>query len=156
MEKLSCLINRAVEVVLFGLGAGMALIVAVQVFFRYGLNHSIFWSEELARYGLVWLTFLGATTAYKLRFHPGVDLLFQRMPGNIEKMSALLVHLFSCFFFTVMVIYGIRFAWFVRMQISPALGVPKWIIYGIVPVVGLFLMIHGLVFLFNEVKRNGK
>ena len=47
-NKISTQVNQAVEVLLFGLGFSMALIVAVQVFFRYVLNQSLFWSEELA------------------------------------------------------------------------------------------------------------
>ena len=49
----------------------MAAVVAAQVFWRYGLNASLFWSEELARHLLVWMTFLGASTAYRRRVHPG-------------------------------------------------------------------------------------
>lgn len=59
LERISRSVNHWVEYVLFGLGFTMSVVVAVQVFFRYALNHSLFWSEELARYILVWLTFLG-------------------------------------------------------------------------------------------------
>ena len=50
IDKLSHLINHWVEYALFALGLSMALIVANQVFFRYALNQSLFWSEELVFY----------------------------------------------------------------------------------------------------------
>jgi TRAP-type C4-dicarboxylate transport system permease small subunit len=131
----------------------MAIIVAVQVFFRYVLNQSLFWSEELARFLLVWLTFLGASVAYFRKANPGVDVLYARMPPYLRRGSAILIHLSSIGLFLVMVYYGYRFAYFVRLQISPALNLPKWIILSIIPVSGSILTVHGLAFLLDELKR---
>lgn len=156
LEKLSRSINHWIEYTLFGLGMAMALIVANQVFFRYVLNQSLFWSEELARYLLVWLTFLGATVAYRRKLHPGIDALYVRMPTMMKKIAALMTHLASIGLFAVMIVYGYQFAYFVRLQISPALYLPKWIILSIIPVSGLILMLHGIAFLLNEIKRGGR
>ena len=38
--------------------AGIVIIMGVQVFFRYVLNDSIIWAEEMSRYFLIWITFL--------------------------------------------------------------------------------------------------
>ena len=156
LEKLSRSINHWVEYMLFALGISMALIVANQVFFRYALNQSLFWSEELARYLLVWLTFLGATVAYRRKVHPGIDVLFARMAPAMQKASAVLTHVASMALFAVMILYGYQFAYFVRLQISPALYLPKWIILSIIPLSGVILMIHGVTFLLNELKRGGR
>jgi TRAP-type C4-dicarboxylate transport system permease small subunit len=151
LETISRAVDRWVVRLLFILGISMTVIVALQVFCRYGLNRSLFWSEELARYLMVWLTFLGATTAYRRGMHPGVDVLTTRMPSGLRRGFALLVHLISMAFFLAMVVYGIEFAHFVRLQISPALGLPKWIVLGAIPVAGAVLMIHTLVRLAQEV-----
>ena len=124
----------------------MAFIVALQVFFRYVLNQSLFWSEELARYLLVWLTFLGATAAYRRHAHPGVDFLYQYLPAAYQKILRMITHLASIGLFLVMTIYGYQFAYFVRLQISPALNLPKWIILGIIPVCGLIFLLHAIAF----------
>ena len=150
IENLSDRINRKVEFILFALGFLMAVTVALQVFFRYVLNHSLFWSEELARYLLVWLTFLGASAAYYRKVHPGIDFLYDRLPASIQKAALLAVHLASLSLFGVMVFYGCQFSYFVRSQISPALYLPKWIVFGIIPVSGLILIIHGTVFLKSQ------
>lgn len=133
----------------------MAVIVAVQVFFRYVLNQSLFWSEELARFLLVWLTFLGASVAYFRKANPGVDVLYARMPPPLRRVFTVMIHLFSLGLFLVMVFYGYQFAYFVRLQISPALNLPKWIILSIIPVSGSILTVHGLAFLLDELKRGG-
>jgi TRAP-type C4-dicarboxylate transport system permease small subunit len=144
LERISGRVNRMIEMLLFGLGASMALVVALQVLFRYGLNQSLFWSEELARFFLVWLTFLGATVAYFRRLHPGVDVLYHRCPPTLRQAADVLVHSVSLLLFLVMVVYGWRFAHFVRLQITPALNLPKWVVFGIVPLSGLVLTLHAL------------
>lgn len=153
LERLSATLNGWIEYLLFGIGLSMTVVVAVQVFFRYGLNQSLFWSEELARYLLVWLSFLGASVAYRRKAHPGIDLLQAKMPATLQRLSAITVHLASLALFIVMIVYGYRFAYFVRLQISPALYLPKWIVFSIIPISGFILMIHGFNFLLKEVTR---
>ena len=152
LDKVSRSINRWIEPLLFGLGLSMALIVVVQVFFRYVLNHSLFWSEELARYLLVWLTFLGASVAYRRERHPGIDVFTVRLPASAQQVVAVCVHIVSIALFGVMILFGVEFSYFVRSQISPALHLPKWIIFSVIPVSGLILLIHGVAFLFDEIK----
>lgn len=153
LDRVSDRINRGVEVSLFGLGLAMALTVAIQVFFRYVLNQSLFWSEELARFMLVWLTFLGTSVAYKRQAHPGVDILTRRLAAPARKSAAVVTHLLSLGFFLIMIVYGIQFAYFVRLQISPALYLPKWIILCIIPFSGAILFVHGMAFLDAELSR---
>lgn len=136
------------------MGFTMALIVAVQVFCRYVLNQSLFWSEELARFLLVWLTFLGASTAYYRKVNPGIDFLYLRLPPFLRKISSIFTHLASMALFIVMVIYGYQFAWFVRLQISPALQIPKWIVLSIIPISGAILMFHAATLLVEELRED--
>lgn len=147
LERLSSRINRGVEYALAAMGMSMAAVVAAQVFWRYGLNASLFWSEELARHLLVWMTFLGASTAYRRRVHPGVDLATSRLPQRLRGQIETAVHLVSLAVFAVMVVYGIEFSWFVRLQISPALNLPKWVLFAAIPVSGAICALHAVTFL---------
>jgi len=146
LQKFCAALNQAVEYLLFGLGLSMALVVAVQVFCRYVLNASLFWSEELARYMLVWLTFFGATVAYYRNLHPGVDALTNRLSPGKKRLTRLMVHLVCMALALVMIVSGTQFAWFVRRQISPALGLPKWIILAVIPASGIIFFLYGLAF----------
>lgn len=152
LERFSRAINHWVELLLFGLGFAMSAIVAAQVFSRYALNHSLFWSEELARYLLVWLTFFGSSAAYYRKAHPGIDVIYGRLPAPARKTASLVVHLVSMVLFGTMIVYGIKFAYFVRLQISPALYLPKWLIFSVIPVSGLILMVHSVTLLLGELK----
>jgi TRAP-type C4-dicarboxylate transport system permease small subunit len=60
--------------------AVMVVLVFGNVFLRYGFNSGITVSEELSRWLLVWLTFLGAIVALKEHAHLGVDTLVRALP----------------------------------------------------------------------------
>jgi len=144
IDRLSRRVNAAVEMLLAALGGTMVLVVAVQVFCRYLLNHSLFWSEELARYLLVWLTFLGATVAYRRGLHPSVDVLYARAAPGPARAMRLVAALAALLLFGVMTVGGAQFAHFIRTQISPALQVPKWTVMLVVPLSGALLILHTL------------
>lgn len=156
LERSSHTVNTGVEAVVSGLAATMAAVVAAQVFSRYVLNHSLFWSEELARVLLVWLTFLGATVAYHRRANPGIDVLVHRLDGAPRRACAAVVHAASLLLFTVMIVFGLQFAHFVRLQVTPALGLAKWIPHAVVPLSGAILALHALDLLVREVVRRDR
>jgi TRAP-type C4-dicarboxylate transport system permease small subunit len=150
--RLNASLNKWVEYLLSALGIVMAMTVSAQVVSRYLLNHSLFWSEELARYLLVWLTFLGASAAYYRKAHPGIDLLSSRMGPRLRRVNTIIIHLVSLGLFLVMIYHGTAFSAFVRAQISPALSLPMWVVFAIIPVSGLLLSCHCLYFLTREIQ----
>jgi len=148
--RISHRINAVVEQSLFGLGALMIVIVAAQVFFRYVLNHSLFWSEELARYILVWLTFLGATVAYRRGVHPRIDLFSHRLGSRGARAMRIAAHLAAMAFLGVLIVYGAQFAYFVRLQISPALQIPKWTVMLVLPISGVVMLLHAVAAIVSD------
>ena len=152
IEQLSSSCNRYAEYFLLLLGVSMTATVILQVFCRYALNHSLFWSEELARYLLVWLTFTGATVAYHRNMHPGVDVVFKRLQRKNRTRMRQLVHLISLIFFLILIWYGCSFAYFIRAQTTPALSLPKWLVFSIIPLSGLLFTLHCLAFLYRGSK----
>jgi TRAP-type C4-dicarboxylate transport system permease small subunit len=146
-------VNRLVEGLLFVIGLTMALLTGVQVFSRYALNHSLFWSEEVGRFCLVWLSFLGATAAYKRRAHIGIAFLVERLPDAIRRFIALLVLLVSLTFFAVLLVWGFSFTWFAAAQKTPALGISKAIPYLVIPVSGAAFLLHGAAQLLGLIRQ---
>ncbi|MBI9077704.1 MAG: TRAP transporter small permease [Desulfatibacillum sp.] len=149
-QRLCIGLNQAVEGALFVLGLSMALVVCTQVFFRYVLNDSLFWSEEIARYLLVWLTFLGATSAYHRGVHPRIETFAALLPPKVRLGVRVIIHLVSLALFVLMIVYGVQFSHFVRFQISPALNVPKWVVTAVIPASGFILCIHNLRLILEE------
>lgn len=125
-------------------GIAMAVVTASQVFFRYVLNNSLFWSEELGRVLLVQLTFFGAAVALKAHAHIGLDFMVRNLSETGRKNTALLVQILSSIFFFVMMWYGFQFAMFLRFQTTATLGISRMIPFLAIPVSGAIMLIHSL------------
>ena len=81
MDRLLDLYCRALKAIIAVMLAVMVVLVFGNVVLRYLFNSGITISEELSRWLLVWLTFLGAVVALREHAHLGVDTLVRRLPA---------------------------------------------------------------------------
>lgn len=144
VAALSDWLDTSIRGALCVIGAAMALVIGLQVFSRYVLNHSLFWAEEVGRMLLVWITFLGATAAYRRHHHVGIDTLVRRLPERLQLLCGLTAWAVSMALFGVMLVYGARFLGFVALQKSAALGLPMALPYSVIPASGAVLLLHGV------------
>lgn len=81
----------------------MTVVVFFQVIFRYVIHSSIPWSEEVSRYCMVYVTFIGVGAGIKAGTHTGVDAFVSFMPEKIKKavmfIEKILVLIISVVFF---------------------------------------------------------
>src|ERR1044072_7594549 len=80
VERLIDLYCRLLKVAIAACLAAMVVLVFTNVVMRYLFNSGIPTSEELSRWLLVWLTFLGAIVALRQHAHLGVDTLVRALP----------------------------------------------------------------------------
>ena len=84
----------------------MIVTVCLQVFFRYVLEQPLSWSEELARYAFVWLSFLGAAMALGKRLHFGVDYFVNKLPSRFSAGLEVGTNLLILIFVLVVIVKG--------------------------------------------------
>jgi TRAP-type C4-dicarboxylate transport system permease small subunit len=143
-EFLSRGLNRAAEWAMAVLLAAMTLLVGAQIAGRFVFGYSIFWSDELARFLLVWIAFLGMTIGVRRGAHPGVDSLVCALPPAWNRMVSLAAVVCCLLFFLVMVGHGALLVQRTWAQRSPSLGLQMGIPYLAVPVAGLLMLFHTL------------
>lgn len=125
--------------------------VVWQVLSRYLLAAPSIWTEELARFLLIWVGILGSVYAYHTRSHLSVDLWSPGLTDRGEKRLIIVQNLVVvAFALSAMVVGGLRLVWITHslQQMSPALGIPMAAVYAVVPIGGgmiLCLAVHDLV-----------
>ena len=139
-------VNRVLEKVLIVGFAAMTVIIFLQIIFRYVFAASLSWSEEMARYLFVWLTFLGASVVARSRSHITVDAIIEAIkPERVRKSMKTLADVLVLAFLYVLLSEGFvaSFEILDLEQISPSM---PWLslgwIYFAIPLGSLFMALN--------------
>ena len=128
--------------VVFFIGS-MVVLVLGNVILRYGFNSGITVSEELSRWGFVWLTFTGAIIAMREHTHLGMDTVASKLPVLGKKICYVLSHLImiGC---VLLFMSGAYDQTVINIGVeAPASGLSSGFFYG----VGLFFGVPALLIL---------
>lgn len=131
----------------------MTLAVFAQVISRFILEHPLAWSEELSRYVMIWITFLGASLAIEKKAHPMIEIFAGYLPGRAKQMAQIIAMLFSSVFYSMLIYFGGQFAVRSFGQLTPAMGLPIGYVYLIIPISGVLLLISAVAEIEKIVKR---
>ncbi len=121
--------------------AAMAIIIILQVFQRYVVQHSLDWPEELARYLFIFAVYIGSSFAASERRHLEVTIVRTVFGAKIGHYFTILAYLITVVFCCIMFFWGMMMIQFVSdsNQVAPALQFPMWIAYICIPL-GFILM----------------
>jgi len=102
------------------------LAVSIQVFFRYVLNNPLSWPEELARFLLVWLSFIATSILYRRKGHIAIDTLVKLFQARHQLIISILLNTIIMTFLIVIVISGTGLQKYqVSMSTMTNLEIPK-------------------------------
>lgn len=132
------------EDLLFASVAGCTIICFLQVIFRYLLNNSLSWSEELCRYLFVGMVFIGAGIGVLQKKHMAIDLFVNKFPDRVKKFINLIISLIMALYGLTFIYYSINLALMNMEQYSPALTIPVGLIYLLLPFGGLLIVINSI------------
>lgn len=160
MKKLDAVLDSLEKWMIFIFMFVMFALIVMQVLFRHFLKIPLPWAEEMARYCMIWATFIGIGAGVKAKAHVGVEglvNLFPEKPRRAVNAAAAVI---------AVILYAVLFvlAAYLTMSIagtgqtSPAMRCPMWLAYLALPV-GLFMsVIRGLQItagLIREAKGQG-
>ena len=153
MLKISDWLNRLCEIALIVILSAMAVVVFLQVLFRYVLHLPLFWTEEFARYCLVWASLLGAAVALKRQEHIAVTFFLERFPRRTTGLITTVARLSVTLILGVMTWGGVKLVLLTSAQISPALRIPMAIPYLALPIGSAVMLFHMISFLMEGTKK---
>lgn len=144
----------------------IVIFMGVQVFFRYALNDSLIWTEEMCRYLLALVTFLLIGAAYERGEMICLDFLTGRLPPRARLAMLLPMHVLMMVFLLMLAYYGVQFASLNSHFMVPAvdfissalagrqvsLGLSMYWLYMLIPAACVILTAH---FLLAAVRMAG-
>lgn len=135
LKLFDSILSNIEEWIVYILLAGMLTVVFLGVINRSFIHMSIPWSEELARYFMIWGVFIGASLGLKRSVHISVDALILIIPKFLQQIVTLFGNMVGFIFCAWFFYIGAEFI--DRMMnmgpLSPALRMPMYIAYAAVP-----------------------
>lgn len=138
-------LTKGLELFIVGTMALLVADVVWGVFTRYALGQQAKWSEELARFLLVWVALLGGAVAFGTKAHLGVDYFVNQLHPAARKWTAAVTHLVVLFFAAEVLLHGGASVVGEALnleQTTPALGWKMGYVYLALPISGLFVVLY--------------
>jgi TRAP-type C4-dicarboxylate transport system permease small subunit len=145
------LLDRAVEWTLAGVRAlciaqatALFLVVVLAVIGRYVFGRSLTWTEEVPRYLLIWISFLGAAACVARREHVGFDVLFNALPAPVRRWLGAAIGALILAFGWIVFRYGIVFVKDFGPDMMETIPYTNYWYYVAVPISGALLLLFAL------------
>lgn len=142
------LVTITMYVVMF-LTALMVVTVLTGVLFRYVIRDPLGWTEELARYLMIWAALLAVSVGIRKREHVGIQLLVKKLPLKLGRVIILLVNIMVMIFLLVLTIRGYAMAVKGFRQLSLALGISMFWPLMAIPISGALAIIQQLILIID-------
>ena len=123
----------------------LVITVLTGVFFRYIIRDSLSWTEELARYLMIWAALLAVSVGIKDKEHVGIQLLIKQFPPMITKLITLVVYIITIIFLAVLTFKGYQVADRAQNQVSLALNISMYWPLMSIPVSAALAIIQQLI-----------
>ncbi len=135
-------LDRFLRFALAVLMTAMVGSVVWQVLSRYLFVVPAAWTEELARFLLIWIGMLGAAYAYRQGSHLGIDLLAAKLEGPAKQRLHGVIHVVCLLFAASVLVIGggslVSMTWELK-QYSAAMGLPIAYVYSVIPTSGVLV-----------------
>ena len=130
--------------------ATITVIVALGVFFRFVLNNSLPWTEEVAKFVMVWLAFIGAPVVLKEGGHIAIDVVPTRLPSPLGPIVMMLIQVVVMVVLGVLVFQGWALAWNALPQVAATVDISLFYIFLAVPIGSALMLAVSLELLLRQ------
>ncbi len=144
LKKLVDGVVRMLRVTCVVLMATFVVIVLTAVFFRYVVNDSLTWGEQVARYLFIWMIMLGMPILYHEKANVSFDMLAAKLPAGSRRIIGVVLDVLVAAFGVYMSVQAFAYIDRTGGNILEGLGIPQWMVIVAQPVGGLLLVLVAL------------
>lgn len=127
------------------------------VFARYFLNDALSWSEEVARYSMIWMSFLGGGLVFRHGGHIVIDTVVARIPKGVVRLVVVgFAHLVVIVFLAVLAWYGYSLMMRGNYMTTAALRLPMSVPYAAIPVGSIMMIYHLVAALLQSLRKQAE
>ena len=149
LDKLFSIIDTLFMYASFIILGGMTILISLQVFFRYVMNAPLAWTEELARFGFIWMTFFAGYLGARKAQHISVELIQDMFPSSVKKGMQFISYIIAAVFFFVVSWYLMSLWGRLARQVSPALKIHMNHVYLGILIGSIFM---GVSYIYEAIK----
>lgn len=120
----------------------MTLVVGWQVFTRYVMSSPSPWTTQVALILMIWVGFMGIAVGFRENSHIAIEILMNRMPEVVQRWAQRVVYALSCLFGLYLVVQGWAFTRDAMDATLPGTGLPRAVLYAVVPIAGAMIVIY--------------
>ncbi len=132
-ETLSLVIDKAMGYACITFGMVMTISTLVGIVFRYVMTNPLPWTEELARYTMIWMGLLAVSMGVRRETHLGLNIIVDLLPGVVQAGLKMITRILIGIFLYVLMVYGTKMAMNGFHQTMPALQIPMGCVLIAVP-----------------------
>lgn len=130
----------------------MFVLGVATVVFRFVIESSLAFPDEVIRYTFIWVVALGSAVAFRRNAHAAIGVVVECLPDGLKRLALLTATMASALFFAILLYHGTILTNRVVPQISPALEVSMAWVYAAVPVGGFFLLVFAVELLLRQLR----
>ncbi len=154
LRRLEHAFVRINEIVVVVLMAVMTSLVLLNVVTRYGFQFSVTWAEELSRFVMIWVTYIGAGLALRKGNHVAFEYVQSLLPPRAVPWLRAFVALGILAFLAYLTYFGWEFSQLTMRQRSAVLGIQRGIVGLAIPIGAIVLGMHLLMIFRQFVNTN--
>lgn len=149
-EKISFELDRITGYICIVFAIIMTVTTLVGILFRYLMTNPLPWTEELARYAMIWMGLLAISMGVRRQSHLGLQVIINLLPRLVQKIFSYLIKILIGYFLCMLMIYGGKMALDGYYQVAPALQIKMIYVLSAVPMAALLSLVQLILTTFGD------
>lgn len=149
-KKVNVFLIYWIKITIAFLLSGMSICILLAVISRYVIKMPIPWTEEMARYLMIWVAFLSGSLGLRRGVHVGIVFLVRQTSRNLQLLLSIVGRILMTVFFIFVIYQGFKLTGLVARQLSPAMRISMSRVYISLPISSLFFVSFNIQLLIDD------